>query len=142
MTYIYVPYDSVEDLVKQFRNLNISSVISQKESANFVLVTPKFYYGIYGGLVYNTALEKHSEKNYILDSVDDTISLIWWNSFNPNFLGDIYALSVGKWVAVTPSIFKQLILNPIQKPIAVKSSYYGTNARRINFLSSSNSDSE
>lgn len=142
MTHIYVPYESGKDLINQFRNINISSVSSQKESANFVLVTPKFYYGIYGGLVYNTTLKQYSEKQYISDAIDDTLSVIWWNNFHPNFLGDVHALSVGERVAVTPNIFKQLILNPLQKTVTVKSSYYGTKADRINSLSFSNSDSE
>ena len=125
MTYIYVPFDSIESLIEQFQNINISLVTCSKETANFVIITPKLYYGIYGGLVYNSVFETCSKSQYISDAIDNEISLLWWYCSRPKFIGDTYVLSVVERVAVTPSIYKELILNPLHKRTNKKSSYYG-----------------
>lgn len=144
MTYVYIPFDTVEDLITHFQNMDISDInpLSNDSTANFVLITPHFYHGKYGGLMYNSILNQYEKTEYIVDAIDEDISLVWWwYSYRRHTIGDTDALSVGERKAVTPTIFKQLLLNPLRKPAVGKSSYYGDKAWSIKARSSLYSDS-
>lgn len=148
MTHIYVPFDSITDLITQFQKMNISDIPIYKEpkdkdpQSNFVLILPRSYHGQYGGLMYNSTLKHYDQNDYLSSPIDQDISLVWWWSSHPHMIGDIHALSIGERKAVTPFIFDKLILNPIRKPNVGKSSYYGTKACSMKSRSASYSDSE
>lgn len=148
MTYIYIPFDSISDLISKFQNLDILDIPFYKEpkdknpQSNFVLILPRSYHGQYGGLIFNSVLKHYAEKEYISSPIDKDISLVWWwSSSRRHSIGDVNALSVGNRKAVTPFIFDKLILNPFRKPNVGKSSYYGDKAWSINCRSDSYSDS-
>lgn len=141
MSYIFVPFSSIEDLIKQFQNIDVYECMSTPDAANFVLINPKYYYGSYGGLILNSIVEKLSQKECLSQSITDNLSLVWWNLSHPKIIGEQHILSVGDRVAVSPSIFKQLRMNPMRKPIVGKSSYYGDKAWSIKSESSLYSDS-
>lgn len=141
MSFIHVPYDSLEHLIKQFRDMNIYGYTAAPNNANFVLINPKYYYGSYGGLLLNSIVQKCSEKECLSESINNDLSIVWWNSSQPKHVGEQHVLCVGDRVAITPSIFKQLRINPMRKRIAGKSSYYGDKAWSIKSRSSAYSDS-
>lgn len=147
MTYLYVPFESITDLITQFKNLNVSDIPiysapkDKDPRSNFVLIQPHSYHGQYGGLMYNSFLERYDPNEYLSSRIDSDISLVWWWSSRPDMIGDIHALSVGERKAVTPFIFEKLILNPFRKPNVGKSSYYGPKAWSMKSRSDSYSDS-
>lgn len=141
MSYIFVSFDSIEHLIKQFQNMNVYNYASTPQAANFVLINPKYYHGSYGGLLLNSIVEKFSEKECFSESIGTDLCIVWWNSSYPKHVGEQHVLSVGDRVAVTPSIFKHLRINPMRKPIVGKSSYYGSKASSIKSASSLYSDS-
>lgn len=141
MSFIHVHFNSIEHLVKQFQNMNIYSYAATPDVANFVLINPKYYYGSYGGLLLNSIVQEFSQKECLSDLIGYNLSLVWWNSSHPKYVGERNVLTYGERVAVTPSIFKQLHVNPMRKPIVGKSSYYGDKAWSIKSRSSSYSDS-
>lgn len=131
----------MDQLIKQFQNMNVYKYTATPDAANFVLINPKYYYGSYGGLLLNSIVEKFSPKECLSESIVDNLSLVWWNLSHPKYIGEQHILSFGDRVAVTPSIFKQLHVNAMQKPIVGKSSYYGNKAWSIKSESSLYSDS-
>lgn len=141
MSFIYVHFDSIEHLIKQFQNMSAYSYVTTPDIANFVLINPKYYYGSYGGLLLTSIVQNFSPNECFSDSIDNKLSLVWWNLSHPKYVGEQCVLSVGDRVAVTPLIFKQLHPNPMRKPIVGKSSYYGDKAWSIKSRSSSYSDS-
>lgn len=141
MSFIHVHYDSIEHLIKQFQDMNIYGYSCTPDNANFVLINPKYYYGSYGGLLLNCIIQKCSEKECFSELISNDLSIVWWNSPHPKHVGEQNVLSVGERVAVTPSIFKQLLINPMRKRITGKSSYYGDKAWSIKSRSSAYSDS-
>lgn len=138
--FIHVPYDSIESLIQQFKQKYIPAPTTDA-TANFVLIDPKNYYGTYGGLLYKSVLDTCANEPYFASHLHADVHLVWWNTFRPKYLGDQHALSVNGRVAVTPYIFRKLIINPLRRPNAGKSSYYGAKARSINWRSAENSDS-
>lgn len=121
--------------------MNVYNYASTPQTANFVLVNPKYYHGSYGGLLLNSIVEKCSEKECLSESIGNDLCIVWWNSSLPKYVGEQHALSVGDRVAVSPSIFERLCINPMRKPIAGKSSYYGDKAWSMKSASSLYSDS-
>lgn len=147
MTFVYVSYDSITDLITQFQNMDMYNIPIYKEpkdkdpQSNFVLILPNSYHGQYGGLMYNSVLKPYDKKKYLSSCIDKDVSLVWWWSSRPPLIGDIHALSIGKRKAVTPFIFEQLIFNPLRNPNMGKSSYYGNNAWSMKSRSDAYSDS-
>lgn len=133
MSYIYVPYHSVKELIDHFRNSNMTNFavnpMQQNPAPNFVLVNPELYYGSYGGLLCDAVIREF--ENYcVSETLGNDLSLVWWNSL-PIFVGDICALAFEDRVAVTPSMFSKMQLDTIRKPKSRKSSYYVDRAWRI-----------
>lgn len=147
MTYIYVPFDSLTDLISKFQAMDFSDIPVYSEPkdknplSNFVLICPRSYHGTYAGLMFNSVLKQYAKKDYLSTPIDPDVSLVWWWSSYPPVLGDIHALSVGERKAVTPFIFSKLILNPLRKPNVGKSSYYGDRAWSMKSRSDAYSDS-
>ena len=133
MSYIYIPYQSVDELIYIFQNTNVTNFAinpTQKNPIpNFVLINPQMYYGSYGGILYTNIVQGLDD--CISESLGNDLSLVWWNSF-PRFVGDICALSFQNRVTVTPSMFKKMNINTIRKPKFEKSSYFANKAWRIN----------
>lgn len=127
MSYIHVPYDSIAELVKNFKN---ASFVDSAD-ANFVLIKPSAYYGSYGGLLLKSVIA-NEEDAIISDSICKDFCLVWWKLPKPKYTGDLNALSLNDRVAVTPSMFKQLQVNPIRKTSTRKSSYYVDKAWSMN----------
>lgn len=132
MSYIHISYDSIADLVSKFQTLEpqIAADRSFTETANFVLIHADDYYGSYGGLVYDSVWKLwKNNKQFYPSSIGYGVSIVWWDSQDPDSCGDLYALNTmnGELVAVTPDIFKRLRRNPIKENSSVTSSYYRVN---------------
>lgn len=134
MSYIYIPYQTVKELIHLFQNSNPTrfaiNPMQQNPAPNFVLVNPELYHGSYGGILYDAVLLGY-EKDYISDSLGNDTSLVWWNSC-PVFVGDVCALAFEDRVAVTPSMFSKMRVSAIRKQKTRKSSYYVDRAWRMN----------
>lgn len=145
MTFVYVAYRSVSDLVARFSNLDIPAHAVVPEhthpAPNFVLVNPDLYYGSYGGILARSLLA--DREGFVADPLDDDLCLVWWAGALPALVGDVYALSADGRKAVTPSMFRRMCPNKIFETRPVGSAYYTCDrAWRMNFESSSYSDSE
>lgn len=134
MSYIYIPYQSVKELIDRFQKSDVTTFTlspTQKNPApNFVLVNPQIYFGSYGGILYDDVIRGY-ENDCVSDSLGNDLSLVWWNSC-PIFVGDVCALAFENRVAVTPSMFSRMRINTIRKPKTSKSSYYVDKAWRMN----------
>lgn len=134
MSYIYIPYQTVKELIDRFQSSNATSFainpMQQNPAPNFVLVNPELYHGSYGGILYDAVVRGY-EKDCISDSLGKDSSLVWWNSC-PVFVGDVCALAFEDRVAVTPSMFSKMRVNAIRKQKTRKSSYYVDRAWRMN----------
>lgn len=138
MSYVHVPYDSIGSLVQEFQCRDFATDTSGGDF-NFVLVDPSSYHGTYGGLVLDSALEKHCRGSFLSSGIGYGMSVVWWLT-EPEFCGDPALTYEGKYVAVTPQIFRSMTpRTKLCKP--GRSSYYGK-ADRINSASFSYSDSE
>lgn len=143
-----MPYDSVRELVDHFQTLNTIRDGALPEDTyrppNFVMVRPELYFGTYGGLIRDSVLEHYRlqihETHSLQDSIGHDLSIVWWNTTIPPFLGDLYSLVAEGRVAVTPKMFEALHINTIRQNKPPQSSYY--KAWRMNDASNSNSDSE
>lgn len=135
MTYVYVPYTSVEDLVTQFANFNIAdyAVVPEETLPNFVLICPDLYYGSYGGLLESSLL---NPDQCLSDALTESLSLVWWKDRFPPFTG--FPLSAEDRVAVTPALWYRLTLHSMARRFAPSYS----NAWRIHSASLAYSDSE
>lgn len=147
MSHLYVPYDSVNQLVQRFQSIHlIQDAIFPGHvdpAPNFVLVDPRLYYGTYGGLVYDTILQQPQTVSLVSSSIGHNLSIVWWGTSDPPFVGDVYALAAHGRVAVTVPLFQTLRINAIRTRPKAKSSYFGANkACRMNDESSSYSSSE
>lgn len=134
MSYIYIPYQSVKELINHFQNSNVTSFavspMQQNPAPNFVLVNPQVYHGSYGGILHDTVI-RGFENDCISETLGSDLSLVWWNSCSI-FVGDVCALTFENRVAVTPSMFSKMRVNTIRKHKTRKSSYYVDKAWRIN----------
>lgn len=146
MAHVYVPYNNINDLVEGFQNLNLIRDAAYPEStANFVMIQPDAYFGSYGGLIFDSVLQHYllriRDTHSISDSIGHGLSLVWWNTAQPEVNGDYYTCAAEGRVAVTPKMFKHIRINTLRKT-RQKSSYYTSKAWRINDASFSKSDSE
>lgn len=132
MSYIFVPYDSVQSLIAQFQRMDPSNFAVPKSDANFVLIAPKLYCGCYGGLLLNSIVQEFYANLCFHDYIADNFCLVWWHTSYPKCVGDQDALAVDGRVAVTPYIYDQLFISNIRKPSTAKSSYYGDKAWIMN----------
>lgn len=148
MSYIYIPYDSIDQLVERVQSVDLirdAVPLGQSDPAppNFVLIDPFLYYGTFGGLVYDTVLPSQNI-SFLCSSVGHGLSVLWWpTTLHPPFVGDVYALAAHGRVAIPTSLFDRLRVNTVRKPSSTpKSNYFGPKAWRINDASSSYSSSE
>lgn len=134
MSYIYVPYQSVKELINLFQNSNVTNFavnpMQQNPAPNFVLVNPRLYYGSYGGLLYDDVIRGY-ENDCVSDRLGNDLSLVWWNS-SPVLVGDVCALTFEDRVTVTPSMFSKMRVNTVRTSKTGKSSYYVDKAWRMN----------
>lgn len=134
MSFVYIHYETVRQLVDTLQNLDISKLPYQ-EQANFVLIDPRHYHGSFGGLVYDSILDKYSQKShmspFVYSSIGHGLSVVWWLDSKPPFTGDVFALSVENLVAVTPELYKQIKRNDILSKTPPVSRYYGKRAWRM-----------
>lgn len=136
MTFVYIPHQSIRELIEIFKNSNVFSYAQHQENPapNFVLVDPALYHGSYGGILFRKFVP--SGDYCIFEELQNDLCLVWWKNVSL-FNGDVKALSYNGRVAVTPKMFNTMqMYKAIRKP-AAKSSYYGANkAWRINATSS------
>ena len=151
MAHVHVPYKSVVELIDTFQHVNMVRDAALPgdayQPANFVLVEPEKYFGSYGGLMYDAALQHCRlairDTHSLCDSIGHGMSLVWWNTAKPKVCGNVYALSAQGRVAVTPTMFEAMRINTVRRPSSgARSSYYAPKAWRINAASASSSDSE
>lgn len=135
MSFVHIPYESIEELVSRFQLLNPMFDALIPGDPNFVLVDPDLYYGSYGGLVYDSVLSTWSSQMFSSSSIGHGMSIAWWNTSDPASCGDLYALSYEDLVAVTPDLFEKMVLNKVRRQ-PIESSYFGR-ASRINRASTS-----
>lgn len=148
MTHVYVEYTNARELVDNFKTLRLvedAVFPNSHRTANFVMIQEKLYFGTYGGLLYTDIVNKYRfhihETHSLCDSIGCDLSIVWWNTFNPPVMGDVYSLANHGRVAVTPKMFQSIKINTIQQKKPSGSSYI-SKACCINNTSSSNSDSE
>ncbi|GBN74911.1 hypothetical protein AVEN_59080-1 [Araneus ventricosus] len=131
MSLIHVAYQTIQQLVEAFQALDPVK-LPHPEKPNFVLVDPRHYYGSYGGLVYDSILDRYSQMSlkipFIASPIGHGLSVVWWSSPEPPFTGDVHALSVQDRVGVTPDVYNQMHRHVIRKKVPPASRYYGKNA--------------
>ncbi|GFY55239.1 uncharacterized protein TNIN_321841 [Trichonephila inaurata madagascariensis] len=150
MAHVYVPYNSVQELVEQFQVLNSIRDAALPDDTyqkpNFVLVDRNHYFGSYGGLIYKNILDHYRLELHTSHSLSDDIGfgvcIVWWNTTKPDFVGDQYALAAEGREAVTPRMVQSMKVNTLCQKKPPKSNYYGDKPWSINAASFSSSDSE
>ncbi|GIY89200.1 uncharacterized protein CEXT_656511 [Caerostris extrusa] len=118
MSFVHVPYNTIAELVEKFKTLDLNKdIVLKDKNPNFVLIDSRQYYGSYGGLIYDCILNPYSKQSYAStfhsSSIGHGLSVVWWTSPSPCFVGDVYALSAHGRVGVTPSIYEKLRINTI-----------------------------
>lgn len=130
MTLTYIPYSSVNDLIKEFQRIddldhNSKFFWSNLEQYNFVLVDPELYFGSYGGLIRNNLLVRDIYSHYprISFPVLGTFSFVWWSVSKPPAVGTQF-ISKDNRVLIPKEIFLKLIKKSSFVRHVGKSSYY------------------
>lgn len=150
--HVYVRYDSIQQLLDEFRVLNFYKVsvhpTLSTTAPNFVIIDPSFYFGTYGGIVTDSVLQSYRYAIHETHSTSDTIgyglNIVWWNLSRALVPGDVHALQVDDGrVAVTPRMWESIRINTIRRKKPARSSYYtASKAWTMKATSSSNSDVE
>lgn len=131
MTLIYIPYSSVNDLIKEFEridDLDYNSKVfwSDLDKYNFVLVDPELYFGSYGGLIRNNLLLGDTYRNYprISFPIFDTLSFVWWSVSKPPAVGTRIISKKDNRVLIPKEIYLSLTKKSSFIRHVGKSSYY------------------
>lgn len=131
MTLLYIPYASVNDLIRQFHDIddldqNSKVFWTDLEKYNFVLVDPQLYFGSYGGLIRNNFLLKDTYRHYsyISFSILNTFSFVWWSVSKPPAVGTILVSKKDNRVLIPKEIYLKLMKKSSVVRHVGKSSYY------------------
>lgn len=131
MTLLYIPYASVNDLIRQFHHIgdldqNSKIFWTDLEKYNFVLVDPQLYFGSYGGLIRNNFLLKdtYRQYSYISFSILNTFSFVWWSVSKPPAVGTVLVSKQDNRVLIPKEIYLKLMKKSSVVRNVGKSSYY------------------
>lgn len=131
MTLLYIPYASVNDLIRHFHDIddldqNSKVFWTDLEKYNFVLVDPQLYFGSYGGLIRNNFLLKDTYRHYsyISFSILNTFSFVWWSVSKPPAVGTILVSKKDNRVLIPKEIYLKLMKKSSVVRHVGKSSYY------------------
>ena len=139
MTLLHIPFNSINDLMEKFENIDNSDPNSEcfwfnLDNYNFVLINPKHYYGSYGGLIRNTILFTASYRQYsrLMHSLSDEISFVWWHVSEAPLVGTTFISKEDSRVLIPKEIYLKLIKKSNFHRSAGKSSYYKTEVAATN----------
>lgn len=131
MTLLYIPYASVNKLIKRFHHIdqldqNSELFWTDLEKYNFVLVDPQLYFGSYGGLIRNNLLLKdmYRHYSYISFSILNTFSFVWWFVSEPPAVGTLLVSKQDNRVLIPKEIYIKLMKKSSIVRQVGKSSYY------------------
>lgn len=131
MTLLHIPYASVNDLIKQFHDIddldqNSKIFWTDLEKYNFVLVDPQLYFGSYGGLIRNNFLlkDKYRHYSYISFCILNTFSFVWWSVSKPPAVGTLLVSKRDNRVLIPKEIYLKLVKKSSTVRHVGKSSYY------------------
>lgn len=120
MTFLYINYINIYDLILKFQKINFNNQIADKTS-NFVVVNENLYCGFYGGIFSINLIDdfKKDGFSFIHDLISPNLCILWWNCYCTK-KGDM-SLKRDNFVLITKLMFYKLKSKPLTK---INSSYY------------------